>query len=242
MSIGELSTSAGVSAPTVLRFARRLGFAGYKEFRQKLADEVSGEASLSVSTRTASDEDIFNGQPGFFHRTVEAYVSDFTKIVSTVDEEKFVEAVNALSTASRIEFWGQCTSSTLAMDAYDKFFRAGIPCDVTTEPDQQKLYGRDFDTSSVVVAISHYGQNESLARSISQADELGVKVVGITMEDSPVARAATIALVTHRTDSNALSEMNLKTAQMFLVDALAVATVANRKEEEGVQEAPDAQD
>ena len=220
MSIVELAQLAQVSDPTVLRFARKLGFSGYKEFKQALAAEMSTPAA-HVPVPPAQ---VLSADGGYLRGIVQAYLTDFTAIINDVNDEAFTAAVEVLAQADKVEFWGQCTSSTLAMDAYDKFFRAGVACIVSTEPDQQKLYGRELGEGDVVVAISHLGHNEDLARSLAQARALGATVIGICTEDTVVARACSIAITTKPQVESVVSDMNMKAAHVFLVDVLAIAT------------------
>lgn len=216
MSIVELAQLAGVSDPTVLRFSRKLGFSGYKEFKRELAEELLPNAS---STAAVDLE-----QQGFLKRIVTNYGRDLLKIISSVDEQEFVRAVEALSHAEKVEFWGQCASSTLAMDAYDKFFRAGIACVVSTEPNQQRLYSRELGEGDVILAISHLGHNEDIARSLSLATELGATTISIATAGSLVANSSSISITTKPLEETLFSEMNMKASHMFIVDALAVAT------------------
>lgn len=220
MSINELAQVADVSDPTVLRFARKLGFEGYKEFKQGLAEDIT----VPASTSAGSVADVLKGGEGFLHRISSAFDVNFEMAIDAIDEDTFSRAVDALSGARSIQFWGQCTSSSLAMDAYTKFFNAGIPCEVFTEPDKQKLYSRQLGDKDVVVAISHLGQNYDLAESIGQARELGAVVIGITTESSPVAEASSLVLGTsERMRDDVLASLSLKIVQLFLVDALATA-------------------
>lgn len=218
MSIVELAQLAGVSDPTVLRFSRSLGFSGYKEFKRALSEELTPVASGVLP------EQIELGSPGYLMHIVNSYARDITSIMADVNEEAFTQAVEALSKATKVEFWGQCTSSTLAMDAYDKFFRAGIACVVSTEPNQQRLYSREFGEGDVIFAISHLGHNEDIARSLTQAGMLGATTISIATEGSLVAGSSKISITTRPLEESLFSEMNMKSAHMFIVDALAVAT------------------
>ena len=217
MSIVELAQLANVSDPTVLRFSRKLGFAGYKDFKRALAEELSPVSD-------SSPELLAVGNEGYLGRIVSNYVRDLSAIMATVNEDAFSRAVEVLAKATKVEFWGQCTSSTLAMDAYDKFFRVGIACVVSTEPNQQRLYSRDFGPDDVVLAISHLGHNEDIARSLQQASALGATTISIAPEGSLVAGSSTISITTKAMEETLFSEMNMKAAHVFIVDALAVAT------------------
>lgn len=214
MSIVELAQLAEVSDPTVLRFSRKLGFAGYKEFKRALAEELT----------PMSNENIEVGAHGYLKRIVNNYTRDFMQIMNGVNEDAFTRAVEALSEATKVEFWGQCTSSTLATDAYDKFFRAGIACVVSTEPNLQRLYSREFGPGDVIVAISHLGHNEDIARSLSQATALGATTISIATEGSLVAQSSSISITTKPVEQDLFGEMNMKASHVFIVDALAIAT------------------
>lgn len=217
MSIVELAELAGVSDPTVLRFARKLGFNGYKDFKRSLASDLSEQVS-------ASDEPLPIGSEGYLSRIVDSYTARLTEMMSSVDEETFTAAVNVLKGADKVEFWGQCTSSTLAQDAYDKFFRAGVACIVSDGPDQQRLYSRDFGPSDVIIAISHLGHNEDIARSLAQVGALGAQTISIATEGSIVARASSISITTKAVEQTPFFEMIMKATHVFIVDALALAT------------------
>lgn len=214
MSIVELAQLADVSDPTVLRFARKLGFSGYKDFKRALAGELTPTSGGEVEV----------GTRGYLTRIVGNYVRDFSAIMAGVDEDAFTQAVQALSQATKVEFWGQCTSSTLAMDAYDKFFRAGIACVVSTEPNFERLYSRELGPDDVILAISHLGHNEDIARSLAHASALGATTISIATEGSMVAQASTISITTKPIEQDMFGEMNMKAAHVFIVDALAIAT------------------
>ena len=54
--VAELGAAAGVSAPTVLRFATRLGFAAYADFQAALKREISEELGSPVRRRASGDD------------------------------------------------------------------------------------------------------------------------------------------------------------------------------------------
>ena len=217
MSIVELAKLADVSDPTVLRFSRKLGFSGYKDFKRALAGELSARASSPDATFSLEDA-------GYLSRIVDSYTTHLADMMSSVDEDTFTQAVEVLRGANKVEFWGQCTSSTLAQDAYDKFFRAGVACIVSDGPDQQRLYSRDFGPDDVIIAISHLGHNEDIARSLTQVGALGAHTISIATEGSIVAQASTISITTKAVEQTPFSEMIMKATHVFIVDALALAT------------------
>lgn len=219
MSIVELAQQAGVSDPTVLRFARKLGFSGYKDFKRALADELPTIGSIST-------EPIEVGSDGYLNQLVGSYAAHLADMVASVNEEAFSRAVDVLRQATKVEFWGQCTSSTLAQDAYDKFFRAGVACVVSADADQQRLYSRGYGADDVIIAISHLGHNEEIARSLQQATALGATTISIATEDTVVSRSSSISITTKAVEQNPFNEMVMKASHVFIVDALALATAS----------------
>ncbi len=55
-SVSQFAESAGVSAPTVLRFIAKLGFAGYAEFRRALRDELEAQAEYPLTRVSVTAE------------------------------------------------------------------------------------------------------------------------------------------------------------------------------------------
>src|SRR5690606_39042653 len=58
-TVAEFSGQAGVSSPTILRLASRLGFQNYAEFQARLQDEPAAQlqSPLSRATQGAPDDD-----------------------------------------------------------------------------------------------------------------------------------------------------------------------------------------
>jgi RpiR family carbohydrate utilization transcriptional regulator len=139
------------------------------------------------------------------------------------------EAIGRLANAKKIEFWGQCASAAVAQDAYNKFFAVGIPCYVTTENIMQKMSATLFSSNDVIVAISHTGVNTELIKNIELAKKQGAFVLGISLENSPVAMACTQTISINITEKGDLfSAMVLRMAHIFVLDTLAVGVLLHK--------------
>lgn len=82
-SISSLAETAGVSAPSVVRFARTLGFNGYREFQERLKREirVREESNLSqAEARPPGQEPLFDAARSAYHsgidQTFDAVIGD----------------------------------------------------------------------------------------------------------------------------------------------------------------------
>jgi len=90
---GELATAAGVSAPTVVRCARKLGFAGFTDLQSQVVDELS-ERQASPVTR-------FQERPGsdghWLDRGLEAVVGGVTASLQAIPRAELDRAAELLS-------------------------------------------------------------------------------------------------------------------------------------------------
>ena len=73
-SISDLAETAGVSAPSVVRFARTLGFNGYREFQDALKHEIREreESNLSQAEgRSGGQESLFDAAQAAYHAGID---------------------------------------------------------------------------------------------------------------------------------------------------------------------------
>lgn len=73
-SISDLAETAGVSAPSVVRFARTLGFNGYREFQDALKHEIREreESNLSQAEgRSGGQESLFDAAKAAYHAGID---------------------------------------------------------------------------------------------------------------------------------------------------------------------------
>ncbi len=89
----EFSTQAGVSAPTILRFVARLGFAGYPEFQAALTDEVAARLQSPVARSERGDTG--QGADPF----VEATIDNLRETFNHLSPRQADEIVSLLATS-----------------------------------------------------------------------------------------------------------------------------------------------
>ncbi|OHV80894.1 MurR/RpiR family transcriptional regulator [Ensifer sp. LCM 4579] len=112
-TVAHLAASAGVSNPTVVRFANKLGFEGYPEFQQALLDEVQERMSSPLTMldeRQPSPE-----QENFYQHFLRASVHALESAMQMLPSEDFEAAVAAAAdTSARIHCLGGRFSGFLA--------------------------------------------------------------------------------------------------------------------------------
>lgn len=98
-SITRLAQAAGVSTPTVIRMARKLGFDGFPDMQERLRDEVAEQIKKPISKRDAwqakaADEHVLNG----FARAVS---SNMHHTLDRLDAAVFDQVAALLADTSR---------------------------------------------------------------------------------------------------------------------------------------------
>jgi RpiR family carbohydrate utilization transcriptional regulator len=219
ISIAELAYRVGVSQPTVARFVSALGFAGFKEFKLRLAQSLA--TGFAFVHRDVSPGDaIGDVAPKVFNRTIAALMG----VRNQLDGPRFARAVELLARASRLEFYGLGNSGIVALDAQHKFFRFGIPSVAYNDPHTQGMAATLLRQGEVVVAISASGRTTDLLRSCELARDAGAEVIAITASGSPLARLASVALGADvPEDPDVYAPMSSRIAHLTIIDALSVA-------------------
>lgn len=218
LSIAELAQSAGVSQPTVARFAAALGFSGYKEFKLRLAQSLAtGVPFVHQDVGPGDSLDVVI--PKVFDRTIGALIN----VRNHLDQAQLQRAVQILAKARRIECYGIGNSGIVALDAQHKLFRFGMPAMSYTDTHTMAMAATVLKRGDAVIAISASGRTTDIMGSVEIALEAGATVIAITAGDSPLARLATIALYADvAEDPEIYAPMTSRLAHLAILDVLCV--------------------
>ena len=224
-SISELAEEAGTSEPTVLRFCRALGFRGYHDLKIQLAQDLVPEVKNIHEDVTSRDD-----PATLVRKVLNANAIAIADTLETLDPAQVDKAVRILASAERIEFIGFGGSAAVAMDAYHKFFRIGIPCGWQDDPHMQAMSAALMTRRCVVVAISHSGSSKDIMETLEIAKEAGAATIAIVSHrKSPVASLAAIALCVHSRETGYKPEpMSSRIAHLCAIDVLAVGVALKR--------------
>lgn len=217
-AVADIAASAGVSQPTVIRFCRSMGCAGLPDFKLKLAGSlVTGVPYVHSSVRP--EDPTSEVAAKVFDNTISALL----KCRNEVNPAAVEQAVELLSTARRIEFYGLGNSGIIAADAQHKFFRFGIPTVAYADTHIQTMAASVLSAGDVMVAISNSGRTVELLGAVDVALNAGASVVAITASGSPLARMATVTLAADtREDTETFSPMISRIVHLVMIDILAV--------------------
>ena len=227
-SITELAQRAGVSEPTVLRFCRTMGFSGYQDFKVGLARDLGSQESR----RHAFDHFELNAEDDIetiVRKVTGTTIGTLSRLEQRLDQRALSRAIDHLSLARRIDFYGCGASAIVATDGQHKFFRMCIPTSAHVDPHMQVMSAATLGTGDVAVAVSTTGRTLSVLEAARVAAKFDATVIAITAPVSPLFELANIAIaIDAEEDVGLVTPMTSRLAHLMVIDMLAVAVASRR--------------
>lgn len=174
-SVGDLATTAGVSAPTVLRLVAKLGFGGYPDFREQVRGEVAARLFSPVEVYPRA-----GGSAGDLLATAERrYAEAVHATFRGLDPAEVERAVVALADpGARVLVAGGRFSGVLAthLAAYLQILRPGVD-EVPPEPGRRARALLSVDAATVLVAFDFRRHQPDTVEFGCSAKSRGARVV-----------------------------------------------------------------
>ena len=224
MPLREVATGSGVSEAMVVKVAKKLGFAGFREFRQGLVDYYRSDTAALHSEISADDT---SGEivQKVFRTAMQALEETF----AILDLEAFDRAADYLHRARQRDFYGFGGSAQIARDVSHKFLRIGIRASVFDDAHMMMMSAALLGPDDVAIAFSHSGSTMAVIEAVELARKNGARTIAVTnYPDSPMAQLVDVVLCSTAQNNPLLGEnATARIAQLNLLDALFVA-VAQR--------------
>lgn len=223
-SIATLARMADVSEPTVNRFCRRLDTKGFPDFKLHLAQSLANGTPY-VNRNVEEDDSV----DSYTSKIFESVMASLDTVKANLDIAAINRAVDLLTQAKKISFFGLGASAAVAHDAMNKFFRFNIPVVYFDDIVMQRMSCMNSGEGDVVVLISHTGRTKNLVEMAHLARENDATVLAVTSRDTPLAQAATLALLLDvPEDTDVYMPMVSRIAQLTLIDVLATGFTLRR--------------
>lgn len=223
-SIATLAKMADVSEPTVNRFCRRLDTKGFPDFKLHLAQSLANGTpyvNLHVEENDTAHE--------YTAKIFESTVACLEVAKNSLDATAVNRCVDLLTQAKKISFFGLGASAAVALDATNKFFRFNIPVISFDDIVMMRMSCMNCTEGDVVVLISHTGRTKALVEIAGLARHNDATVIGITAQDSPLAKQCNLVLsMDVPEDTDIYMPMASRIAQLALIDVLATGFTLRR--------------
>lgn len=228
MTASKLGQAAGVSESTVVRFAFELGYDGYPELQQELAEMMKNKLTsiqrIDVATDQIGDTDVLD----------KILNIDIDKIKRTLEEtsrEDFQGAVDALVNCKSIYILGSRSASVLArfLALYFNLMFDSVKLIHTTSSSEMFEQIMRLKENDIMIGISFPRYSKKTVKALEFAKKSGAKVIAITdSPSSPLAKEADFFL---QARSDMASFVDSLVAPLSLINALIVAVGLQMKDE-----------
>lgn len=223
-SIAILARRADVSEPTVNRFCRHLETKGFPDFKLHLAQSLA-QGTPYVNRHVEESDSV----ESYTDKIFESSMAGLARVRQGLDINVVNRAVDLLTQARTIAFFGLGSSAAVAHDAMNKFFRFNIPVIYSDDIVVQRMSCMNCNEQDIVVLISHTGRTKNVVQLAQMARENGAVVLAITSEDTPLSREATLALFLDiPEDTDIYMPMVSRLAQLTVIDVLATGFILRR--------------
>jgi RpiR family carbohydrate utilization transcriptional regulator len=189
MRIVDLASAAEVSEPTVVRFCRAIDCNGFQDFKLRLAQHLATKKEFETFQIAEGDSIADLGVKVF-----DATLATLAQVRDAINPNAIEAAIEAITQAKRVEFYGFGASAAVAADAQHKFFRLQISTSAYSDPHIQTMSAMSLSTNDVVVAISQSGQTKALIEAIRLANNAGAKTIALAPTNSAVAKISQIPI------------------------------------------------
>ena len=212
-TLDKIADSVQTSTTSVLRFCRRLGYVGYKDFQQAVRQEMHRQPDLLDKLhRTQLSDDLLN-------KTVGNNLACIQNTFADIAYERLVDTVRLLGNAGRVYTFGMKESYALAHYACSRFsavrgevhlLGAGMNGEVETLLDIKK-------DDVCVVFLFHRYTKQTLC-ILESLKNRGVPVVLVTAAPYDQVEAFATVLLPCRVDADGIK--NTAVAPICLADYL----------------------
>lgn len=225
LPIKHLAARIGVSSATIVRCCRSLGFEGLRDLKLSLAAETIAPLEV-IHEDIQHDDDVAS----IVRKVLRSDVQAIADTLAVLDTGAIDRAVSALLAATRIECYGVGSSLPVAVDAFYRFLRIGLPATVVTDTHMQAVSAAQLPAGAVAFAISHTGRTRETLTTVEKAKQAGATTILLTSHArTPLGRLADIEIVTAARETAFRTEaMASRIAHLSVVDALYVAVATRR--------------
>lgn len=219
MTAEQLGQAAKISAPTVVRFAKKVGFQSLADFKMQLSVD-NQQPALGKGYADLDPEASVDELKRLFSRNAQVTVKETSDILQ---EEELLAAIQLIRSKERLFVAGVGASELVAVDIRQKWSRLGKP--VTVENDYNALLPQlvNAGDNSLLWLISNTGVTPEILHFGETAKKLGIPVITLTrLGHNPLSKLGDVSLQVSRGKESDLrsAATNSIIAHLLAIDLL----------------------
>ena len=225
-TLDQLAKEVDTSTTSVLRFCRKLGFPGYKQFQQTVRDELKYSPSLPDKFQRTTEHPVGDG---LLAQTIRQGIACIQQTFQELAYEQISDAVKRISDARRVYTFGMRESQALAMYAYSRLLTVREDVFLYTEGFFNNVESLlSLSDQDVFIVYLFHRYTRSTVNLLEILKRQGVQVILITSPPTDsVSRFATV-LLPCQVDASGIKNSSL--APICMADYLCNAVAMLRGE------------
>lgn len=226
MTAASLGKSTGVSESTVVRFAIKLGYEGYRQLQYDLEEFAKGKLTTVQRLDLATSD--YSDKRNIITSILETDMDNIKKIINDIDINSFNKAIDLILNAEKIHIIGLRSSYFLAgyLEFYLSFLFENIKL-VNFGPNDIFEQLIKISSNDVIIVITYPRYSRRVMEVLEYSKEKDTPIITITDSlASPAAQKADTALIA---PSDMLSFVDSLVAPMSLINALIIALGIEKK-------------
>lgn len=198
-NVMELSEKSGISAPSIIRFVKKLGYSGFFEMRMALNRLANQNTKLEKK----------------YNSIVELYKSALENTMDFMDEKILENLLEIIKESKKIVVAGVEGSEDIARDFYKSLLKKGKNVYFDRDIEVLQDIVTSFSEKDIVILFCHLGENQELINLIDRAYEKESVVISITKaERNRVGEKSDVNIITDNT------EKTFKITQRAIADTI----------------------
>ncbi len=186
--IESMAEHAQVSVGSVMRFAKRLGYRGFSDFRDALREACSARSGEPTLQQLESPTDVFGTLGEVLRRDGEG----LSRLLQTVDHATLESASRLLVGADHRLILGRGVGHVMGLIFAFHLTQAGVPC-IAALPSDFSNQVANLGPRDLLVAVSFPPYSRETVDAAAFAKENGIPVLSFSdRKDSPLAAHADI--------------------------------------------------
>lgn len=221
-SLVELCRLAGVSQPTVIRFAKAMGYDGYRSFREALLKQNVRRTESGFQPLYGFQIGREDGPGEIPAKTIANVIRLLEDTLKVIPLRDYEAAVELMAQADVIDIYSVENSNATSVDLLNKLLYLGLRARFFEDSYLQHICAGHLTGRDVAVGISYTGRSRNTVEALRLAKKSGAKTIAVTNDpDSPLLDYADVRLCASREPSMVYGNAIFSRApQLALVDML----------------------
>ncbi len=197
-TIEDLAEKAGVSQPTIIRFANAFGLKGFKDLKKILTSEKLKKESKTELTKVLSfaisPQDKLVDTPA---KVITTHIKHLEDMLKNLSSYELIKAIESIIKADKIAIFAVENSTCVADDLKTKLTYMGFNVIYYSDPYLQKISAKNLSENDVAIGISYTGFSTITVDALYTAKKVGATTISISnIEKSMINKYADVILCT----------------------------------------------